>query len=247
MGRMSSSSLQRPRDGGPASSSGAQAGLVPTSRTLGPFCFDPPRPAVVAFAVAYMVIFTGWALSSGNTEFLFYAGVMVVLIVGIGLMDRRVRFSWLVLWGLALWGFLHMAGGTVPIPDSIKDPEGLPKLYSARPLPWFIKYDQFVHAFGFGVATLAAWESLRTAVRCPARPSLGLCVLMVCAGMGLGAMNEVVEFIATRLMTTNVGGYENTGWDLVSNLTGCTLAAVWLYVRPASEESCEIKDVLRSV
>lgn len=25
---------------------------------------------------------------------------------------------------------------------------------------------------------------------------------------------------------TNVGGYENTGWDLVSNLAGCAIAAV---------------------
>jgi hypothetical protein len=36
----------------------------------------------------------------------------------------------------------------------------------------------------------------------------------------------VVEFAATRLLPeTNVGGYDNTGWDLVANLVG-TLAAV---------------------
>ena len=42
-----------------------------------------------------------------------------------------------------------------------------------------------------------------------------------------------VEFTATRIMPkTNVGGYENTGWDLVSNLVGSTLAAGWLWRRP---------------
>jgi hypothetical protein len=44
--------------------------------------------------------------------------------------------------------------------------------------------------------------------------------------MGLGATNEVIEFIATRLMDTNVGGYENTGWDLVANAVGAGLAVV---------------------
>jgi len=50
--------------------------------------------------------------------------------------------------------------------------------------------------------------------------------------MGLGALNEVVEFAATRLMPrTNVGGYENTGWDLVSNLAGCLIAVAGLALR----------------
>jgi hypothetical protein len=45
--------------------------------------------------------------------------------------------------------------------------------------------------------------------------------------MGFGALNEVIEFAATLTMPhTNVGGYVNTGWDLVSNLVGCALAAV---------------------
>jgi len=42
----------------------------------------------------------------------------------------------------------------------------------------------------------------------------------------------VVEFAATLAMPeTNVGGYVNTGWDLVSNMTGATLAAcgIWLF------------------
>ena len=48
--------------------------------------------------------------------------------------------------------------------------------------------------------------------------------------MGFGAANEVVEFIATRVLPeTNVGGYENTGWDLVSNTVGCLVAAVLIY------------------
>ena len=50
--------------------------------------------------------------------------------------------------------------------------------------------------------------------------------------MGLGGLNEVIEFAITlTLPETNIGGYINTGWDLVSNLVGVTVACgliAWL-------------------
>ena len=53
------------------------------------------------------------------------------------------------------------------------------------------------------------------------RPTPGMLTLCAASGMGFGACNEVVEFVATLLIrNTNVGGYENTGWDLISNLAG---------------------------
>jgi hypothetical protein len=66
----------------------------------------------------------------------------------------------------------------------------------------------------------------------PPRPSLGLMVLAAAAGMGLGALNELVEFVATLLIPeTNVGGYLNTGWDLVANFVGASFAAAVIYLR----------------
>ena len=66
-------------------------------------------------------------------------------------------------------------------------------------------------------------------------------VLSATAGLGFGALNEVVEFVATLLIPeTNVGGYRNTGWDLVANLIGATIAAtlIWAYGRaPVDEKS----------
>ena len=60
----------------------------------------------------------------------------------------------------------------------------------------------------------------------------GPVVLCAAASIGFGALNEVIEFIATRLFTkTNVGGYENTGWDLVSNAVGAIIAAVIIWLR----------------
>ena len=66
----------------------------------------------------------------------------------------------------------------------------------------------------------------RSLAEAPA-PSFGLLVLALAAGLGFGALNEVVEFIATLTMPeTNVGGYINTGWDLVANTVGATTAVL---------------------
>ena len=57
-------------------------------------------------------------------------------------------------------------------------------------------------------------------------------VLAWAAGLGFGAANEVIEFIAVLLVpNTNVGGYINTGWDLIANLTGATIAATLIYFK----------------
>jgi hypothetical protein len=43
------------------------------------------------------------------------------------------------------------------------------------------------------------------------------------------SVNEATEFLTTRVVSdTNVGGFENTGWDLVANLVGAAAAVVIL-------------------
>jgi len=102
-------------------------------------------------------------------------------------------------------------------------------LYSWWLIPGKLKYDHVVHALGFGVTTWACWQALRTGlVDC--RPSLGNMVLCVAAGIGFGAFNEILEFIATLMGPTNVGGYANTAWDLVANFVGATAAVVLIYI-----------------
>jgi hypothetical protein len=45
-----------------------------------------------------------------------------------------------------------------------------------------------------------------------------------------------VEFFASQLFASNVGGYLNTGWDLVANLVGCSAAAAIVFVRGRGAE-----------
>lgn len=183
------------------------------------------RQYLVAFVVAYMAMFGTSALMRGNTEFLFYFVVMLVLIGAVVLMDRRVHFSSGTLWALGVWGFLHMAGGNVLVPATGE------VLYNLWLWAGGLKYDQVVHAYGFATATFAAHEALRAAVGPAYRVRLGVAFALVCIGMGLGALNEVVEFVAVlTIPSTNVGGYENTGWDLVFNLFGCIAAATLIWI-----------------
>jgi hypothetical protein len=86
-----------------------------------------------------------------------------------------------------------------------------------------------VHAFGFGLVTWVTWQGVAYAFANSAaaiRPTIGLLTICACAGMGAGALNEVVEFAAFQtLADTNVGDYQNTGWDLVANMVGAITAA----------------------
>lgn len=182
-----------------------------------------PR-GLVAFTAAYLLAAVAAAVVARNGEFAFYIGVMLVLIGAVWLVHRRVGFSPAALWMLSIWGLLHMAGGLVPVPAGWPIEGSTRVLYSLWLIPRFLKYDNIVHAYGFGVTTWVCYQALRAAAP-SARPSFGLLTLCAAAGMGFGALNEVVEFAATMLGPTNVGGYENTGWDLVSNLVGATAAA----------------------
>ncbi|MEX0776462.1 MAG: hypothetical protein WD042_12230 [Phycisphaeraceae bacterium] len=194
------------------------------------------------FTVGYMLAAVPWAWVSGNQEFLIYIVVMLLLIGVVLIVDRRVHFSSGVLWGLSVWGLLHMAGGLVPVPASWSIDGDIAVLYSWWLLPpgtlrvapgAALKYDNVVHAFGFGVTTCVCWQGLRAALP-GARPTLGVLVLCAAAAMGFGALNEVVEFFTTLVADTNVGGYVNTGWDLVANAVGAMVAAGMIRWREGS-------------
>lgn len=198
---------------------------------------------LTTFVGLYTIVFGGLALRVGNTEFVLYTGAMLVYIVVIMVLDARVHLSRMALWCLAVWGLLHMAGGTVPIPASVQDGNRA-VLYAMRLTDWLPRYDQIIHVFGFFAATLVCGEALLVAVRRPEENatnnadqqaqslSFGLAAGATLMGMGLGAFNEVVEFALDRILTeTGVGGYVNTGWDLVSNMIGAIVGGVFVWKR----------------
>ena len=170
------------------------------------------------FFLAYLLFFAIWAVRASNAEFVLYLVVEVILAGAILVVDLRCRLPMRLLWALAFWGLIHAAGGLVPVGDAV--------LYNWRPVEALPKFDQVVHAYGFFVATMVGWFAMKAATGFNGRVGFGLWFLLVTIGMGFGALNELVEFSAVLLIPdTNVGGYMNTGWDLVSNMVGSVIAA----------------------
>lgn len=182
---------------------------------------------VLIFNLIYVPAFAAMSLRELNFEFLMYVGV-VAAVAGIVLWkQRRIRFDLSILWGLTVWGLLHLAGGNLHIDGDVLYNHMLIELV---PAPYHVlRYDQVVHVFGFAVATLVCHHLLRPYLRVGITGWRTLSMLIVLMGSGFGAINEVLEFVASvTVPETNVGGYENTSIDLVCNLIGGLLAVTWL-------------------
>ena len=181
-------------------------------------------PVLIANAL-YVPVFLFLAIRELNFEFVLYVGVILIIAAWILWKQRVVQFDRTILWGLTAWGFLHMAGGNLRVGGEI--------LYNLMLIPivpepyHILRYDQVVHVFGFGVATLVCHHLLRPYLRERIEKRGTLFFLVVLMGAGFGAMNEIVEFAAVVFVPeTNVGGYENTALDLVFNAIGAVLAVV---------------------
>ncbi len=175
---------------------------------------------VVFVAAAYGgAIFLGVLARRPNTAL--YSSVIILLVavfagvhLWIGLPDR-------LLWALAILGLFHLAGGLIPLSDDRI-------LYNLPLAPFPLQLDRLVHAFGSAVVALVAWHALRPNLVTSDRVPWAAVVLVGAAGMGVAAIEEVAEFASVSFAPSNVGGYSNTGWDLVFNLFGCLAAAVWV-------------------
>ena len=189
------------------------------------------RMLVLGFTVGYTVVAGFYFSSIGNTEFIGYIAVITFLIVlGGCVLTHQCTPSWLLAL-LSLVGLLHLLGAAVPVngdirynyvPFPIENPTGLT----------FNKFDQIVHTFGTAVGATLMYYFLR---RDTSFHWLGIMVFAVLGAMGLGALNEVIEFIAKMTVPdTDVGGYYNTAVDLCVNLFGAFIGTglSFLFWRP---------------
>ncbi len=174
------------------------------------------------FIVGYIIVavFVIFALIQGNYEFVIYAGVTAVLLGMIHLTDKKVNYNKWVLWGFDIWIVSHILGGMLWIGDKV--------LYNVILLPivgepyLILKYDQVIHTFCYLVIALLVWSIV---TKYSKKTGFGiLAFITVMAATGIGGLNEIVEFGTTIFFDNNVGGYENTAIDIVSNLVGALLA-----------------------
>ena len=188
---------------------------------------EPGQRPVLASALLLLLGFTVYYVLRGNREFMIYIGVIVGYLALILATRRRVHYPIDVLWGFLIWAILHMLGGSVYI--------GQTRLYELMLLPLsaslpILRYDQAVHIFGFAVTTLLAVALLRPYLAAGRRPGRDLALVVVMAGLGFGALNEIIEYGVTLVVSdSGVGDYQNTSLDLVADLVGAL--AAWLWVR----------------
>ena len=186
--------------------------------------FTPARKVILGLTIAMIVIFSIRFLALKNYEFI---GYIAVIILATGLLVstmRRVAYPDSLLWLLFLWGLMHLAGGGIPIGDGHI-------LYQWMIIPFsataeFFRYDQLVHMIGFGAATYLVYALIRPYIA-TVRIGPALAIVIVMAGLGVGAFNEIVEFFATVILPeTGVGGYVNTSLDLVADGIGALIATL---------------------
>lgn len=75
------------------------------------------HPVLAAFTLAYLVVFLVAGLAVGSDVAVPYVVLIVAVVVLICRIHERFDLGTGTLWGMAIWGLGHLAGGIVPIGD----------------------------------------------------------------------------------------------------------------------------------
>ncbi len=184
---------------------------------------------IVIFNLLYIIPFTIYYLSTGNYEFLIYIAVLVIIGLVLLLTLRKSKLDYLALYGLSIWGLLHMAGGGIRINGKTLYSLHLINIVDKGGQFFILKMDQAVHFYGFMVAAIVIFQLLSNNLKNVDKSKLAIFLAWI-GSMGLGALNEVVEFIAfISLDKTGVGDLYNTGLDLVFNMLGALAGAFFAF------------------
>jgi uncharacterized membrane protein YjdF len=169
--------------------------------------------AVLKLVLLAIAIFGIYGHASGAKSTTTYVAVVSTAVAVVSLMQRRRPLPPPLVAALGLLAVMHLAGGLITVGNDV--------LYNAWIGNDALRFDHVVHPLGVFLGALVLWhwfgETEDTHAPSP--------VVWALAGLGLGALNEVVEFAATLAHNgAHVGGYENTGWDLVCNIAGAIAA-----------------------
>lgn len=184
---------------------------------------------ILLFTAIYILAYSIYYMSIQNYEFIWYILVMVFFFFLIFFTLDKSKFDLLILWGLSIWGLLHMSGGGLIVNGDVLYNLSIIHLFDVGDT-FVLKFDQLVHMFGFFVTAIAAFHVMRPRIKYESRAMIFILAALI--SMGLGAINEIVEFIATvTIERVNVGGYYNTALDLIFNMIGAFLAIILMKFR----------------
>jgi len=178
------------------------------------------RKPIIA-SVALVVLMLILSIVKGNYEFIIYAVVLLPIVMLLQFTDRRFSYREGVLWGFAFWMAGHLAGGLAVI--------GSTRLYDLILIPIvgepynILKYDQILHIYFYVIAALLLGSVITDIVKKGAKRSV-VALMIVFAACGVGAINEILEFLPVVLFNSpGPGGYINTALDICGNLIGAVI------------------------
>jgi hypothetical protein len=189
------------------------------------------REHIVLLVINLMLIvgFGVLFIARQNYEFVIYVGVIIFFMCLVGISIRKVDYTLGTLVGLTVWSALHLAGGGINIGEGRLYDVILVRISETYPI-W--RYDQLVHIWGFGASTLVGFSLLSAALNKPVTNHIAVGIVLVMTGLGLGALNEILEFIVSICVAqSGVGGYINTSLDLCADLIGAILGLIYIHLR----------------
>src|SRR3989344_5920274 len=187
---------------------------------------------ILIFTVMYSIIFAVIYVATKNYEFIGYIFVMLFLAFVAYRLNKKYNFSPGVLLGLSIWGILHMTGGILIVKESVLYRLILIPIYQHPEIHEFVilKFDQFAHFYFYFFATLFSFYLLKPYLKQGYSKKI-IYVLLIFVGIGIGALNEIIEFgLVLAVESTGVGGYYNTLLDIVFNTLGAILAVIYIHL-----------------
>ena len=176
-------------------------------------------------SLAILLFFTILYIIKGNYEFLTYVVALLVVIFFIFKTDKIYQYSSLARWSFAVWMFSHMAGGSFYFNGTRLYDIILVKILSE---PYnILKYDQLIHGFCYFVITLFVYSVVKFTAKEKIKTKSALALVFL-ASIGIGALNEIIEFLTVALFNSQgVGGYFNNALDLIFNSIGAIIAVFY--------------------
>jgi hypothetical protein len=186
--------------------------------------FRPDKLRILAVNLLIVAFFSAVFWAERPTKLIGYVALIVVVGAFLGITYPKQRYPNSLLWGVTLWSALHFVGGSVFFQSKAT--------YDVVLIPLtenMLRYDQLVHVFGFGLATLFVFHILQSALAKPITNWFAIGVAVVMAGLGIGAINEMVEFVFLPWMPTAGNDYSNALLDLFADVIGALIAFGVIY------------------
>lgn len=160
-----------------------------------------------------------------NYEFFGYIFPAAILLCLLIYSDKYYNYPRIAVWGLILWILSHMLGGSIYFAGTRLYEIILINLIDRGGELVVLKYDQIIHFYCFVVITFIIYFISKKYLK---KQNVVTIILVILAGMGVGALNEIIEFMMVLFANSaaTVGGYYNNTLDLVFNMLGAILGAI---------------------